>query len=99
MAYKARAYSKFKRVKKKLPEPLRREIDRQVDLLCANPLLGEAKTGDLKSVHVHKFTYLGVQYLLAYKPDHAAKEVILLAVGGHENFYRDLKHYVKAAGS
>lgn len=96
MPYAAQAYSKFLRIKKKLPERLRLEIDRQVALICENPLIGEPKSGDLKGVYVHKFRYLGQQYLLAYKPDHKAKAVTLLAVGGHENFYRALSRYLKA---
>jgi mRNA-degrading endonuclease RelE of RelBE toxin-antitoxin system len=95
MSYIPKAYPKFKRVKKKLPEPLRLEIDRQVDLICENPLLGEPKRGDLKGVRVHKFRYLREEYLLAYQVDHKAKAVILLAIGGHENFYRDLKRYLR----
>lgn len=49
MAYTPKAYPKFNKIKKKLPSPLREEIDKQVDIICANPLIAKAKTGDLKN--------------------------------------------------
>ncbi|MFH1609264.1 MAG: type II toxin-antitoxin system RelE/ParE family toxin [Candidatus Bipolaricaulota bacterium] len=90
------AYPKFNRIKKKLPSLLRQELDRRVRAICDDPAIGEAKTGDLQGVRVHKFSYLGQVYLLAYTVDERKKAVYLLAIGGHENFYRDLKHYLKA---
>jgi hypothetical protein len=33
-------------------------------------------------------------YLIAYLLDEASETVTLLALGGHENFYRDLKRYL-----
>jgi hypothetical protein len=90
-----KAYPKFNRTKKKLPEPLCREIDAQVQMICDNPALGELKTGDLAGVRVHKFNFLGQHYLLAYAADEAKGEIWLLAMGGHENFYRDLKAYLR----
>ena len=52
--------------------------------------------GDPRGVFVHKFRLADQIYLLAYWPDAPAKTVTLLALGGHENFYRDLKAYLKA---
>jgi mRNA-degrading endonuclease RelE of RelBE toxin-antitoxin system len=82
------------RTKKKLPDALRREIDHQVRLICEKPTVGEEKTGDLRGVFVHKFHLSGQLYLLAYWVDKPAKTITLLALGGHENFYRDLKRYL-----
>lgn len=95
MAFTPFAYQKFNRIKKKLPAPLRREIDPQVGLICENPEIGTLKSGDLKGARVHKFTYLGRLYLLAYLVDEPEEAIQLLAIGGHENFYRDLKWYLK----
>jgi len=50
----------------------------------------------LKEVFVKKFPLLGEEYLLAYKVNEEEREVIFLAIGGHENFYRDLKKYFKS---
>lgn len=95
MPFTPLAYPKFNRIKKKLPKPLRLELDAQIKLICENPALGEAKAGDLKGVRVHKFVHLGRLYLLAYLVDEPQKVIYLLAIGGHENFYRDLKRYLK----
>ncbi|MCX6094013.1 MAG: type II toxin-antitoxin system RelE/ParE family toxin [Candidatus Bipolaricaulota bacterium] len=94
MAYTRCAFPRFNRVKKKLPAPLRAEVDTQVDLICASPRVGEQKRGDLSEVFVHKFRLAGQLYLIAYLVDEAKKIVTLLALGGHENLYRDLKRYL-----
>jgi len=96
MIYHPKASSKFNRVKKKLPRNLRKAIDDQVRLICEDPVLGVLKTGDLADVRVHKFGFLGRLYLLAYEVDENAKSIYIYAVGGHENFYRDLKEYLKS---
>ena len=95
MAYTTDAYPKFNRTKKKLPAALRGEVDRQVQLICANPQAGEQKRRDLSGVFVHKFRLAGQLHLLAYLIDEQRETVTLLALGGHENFYRDLKQYLK----
>ena len=86
----------FDRIKKRLPSVLRAEVDRQVRAICQDPSLGAEKAGDLRGVFVHKFRLADQIYLLAYWPDAPAKTVTLLALGGHENFYRDLKRYLSA---
>jgi hypothetical protein len=86
----------FDRTKKKLPSALRMEIDCQVRVICDKPAIGEEKTGDLRGVRVHKFHLAGQLQMLAYWPDKSAKTITLLALGGHENFYRDLKRYLSA---
>lgn len=95
MAYTTDAYPKFNRTKKKLPAALRSEVDRQVELIRANPQAGEQKRRDLSGVFVRKFRLAGQLHLLAYLIDEQEETITLLALGGHENFYRDLKHYLK----
>jgi len=95
VSYTPQAVRNFQNIKKKLPQSLRDEIDRQVDLTCEDPRIGAQKAGDLKRVWVHKFSLLGQQYLLAYAFDESTMTLTLLATGGHENFYRDLKRYLK----
>ncbi len=65
------------------------------DEIADNPSLGEEKIGDLKGVRVYKFKVFDQQILLAYQVDKDKKVVIFVTVGGHENFYRDLKQYLK----
>ena len=52
------------------------------------------KKGDLKGVFVHKFKLKTNLYLLAYRK--AVKDLELVMVGSHENYYRDLKSYLKS---
>jgi len=96
VTYAPRAFPKFNRSAKKLPTALRAEVERQVDIICANPLSGEQKRSDLRGVFVHKFRLAGQLYLIAYLVDERDEAVTLLALGGHENFYRDLKRYLAA---
>jgi len=79
-----------------LPGKLRKQIDDQIRRICEDPELGTLKTGDLAGVRVHKFGFLGTLYLLAYEVNEDAKIIYIYAVGGHENFYRDLKQYLKS---
>ena len=96
MPFTARAYPKFNRTRKKLPAALRAEVSRQVQRICRNPRIGERKRRDLSGVFVHKFRLAGQLHLIAYLVNEEQGEITLLALGGHENFYRDLKQYLKA---
>lgn len=80
----------FKRAYKKMHENQQEAVHSAIRALIANPTLGEEKKGDLASVFVYKFDCVDQQYLLAYQWDDTRR--VLLAVGPHENFYRDLKH-------
>jgi mRNA-degrading endonuclease RelE of RelBE toxin-antitoxin system len=79
----------FKRAYKKLHTNQRDAVHTAIREIVANPKIGEAKKGDLIGVAVHKFDCVNQQYLLAYLWDETTRT--LLAVGPHENFYRDLK--------
>ena len=54
-------------------------------------MFGSAGDYDLAFFFVYKYRVLDVEYLLAYLIDAEAKEIVLVAVGTHENFYHDLK--------
>ena len=95
MAYTPVSVRNFDTMKKKLPSALRAEVDRQVRALCDDPTLGEAKLGDLRGVYVRKFHLAGQLNLLAYWVDKPAKTITLLALGGHESFYRDIRRYLE----
>lgn len=58
-----------------------------------NLSVGEEKKGDLKGVFVHKFKIKNIQYLLAYRM--VGNDLELIMIGPHENYYRDLKQYLK----
>lgn len=69
-------------------------LDEAVKEIAGQLGVGEEKRGDLSGVFVHKFKMNGQEYLLAYEllPNkQGPEEVMLLALGAHENFYRNLK--------
>jgi len=79
----------FKRVYKKLHANQRNAVHEAIRALITNPMLGEEKKGDLAGVWGYKFDCINQQYLLAYLWDETTRT--WLALGPHENFYRDLK--------
>lgn len=79
----------FLRSYKKLHNNQKDAVDAAVANIVADPELGEAKIGDLAGVYVYKFQCIKQQYLLAYEYDPETR--LLLLVGAHENFYRELK--------
>lgn len=79
----------FKRVYKKLVASHQEAVNDAVRAIIANPTIGEEKKGDLAGVFVHKFPLNRQQMLLAYEWD--PKTRVLLLLGSHENFYRNLK--------
>lgn len=90
----------FRRIYKKLPARQRDAVNNAIRVIIADPERGEPKVGDLAGVRVYKFKIAGHLTLLAYnytdnkhenKQDEIDDVLTLLALGGHENFYRDLK--------
>jgi mRNA interferase RelE/StbE len=79
----------FLRAYKKLHNNQKDAVDQAVDEIIRDPGIGKAKKGDLVGVYVHKFNCVNQQFLLAYEYDPTTR--VLLLVGTHENFYRNLK--------
>ena len=79
----------FARAYKKLHKNQKVDVDDAVEGIIKTPDIGEPKRGDLAGVYVHKFKSNGQLMLLAYEYD--PKTRMLLLLGSHENFYRDLK--------
>ncbi|MGY4879317.1 type II toxin-antitoxin system RelE/ParE family toxin [Vreelandella aquamarina] len=81
----------FKKAVKKLKANQKKDLDSAVKALMDNPTLGEQKKGDLSFLRVHKFKMNKQLTLLGYSFDDGALVLELLALGSHENFYRDMK--------
>ncbi len=86
----------FHRRKKKASRSLQEAIDAAVRMILADPLIGTPKVGVLKGVRVFKFTHQELEYLVAYRLEIQKRLIRLLAVGPHENFYRDLQRRTTA---
>jgi len=79
----------FRRAYKRLHLNQKADVDDAVAAIVIDPTLGEAKKGDLAGVFVYKFKCAGQLTLLAYEYDPTTR--LLLLLGSHENFYRELK--------
>lgn len=79
----------FARAYKRLHKNQKVDVDAAVHAIVTSPELGEPKRGDLAGVYVYKFKSQNQLMLLAYEYD--PKTRMLLLLGSHENFYRDLK--------
>ncbi|KQC10035.1 MAG: addiction module toxin RelE [Smithella sp. SDB] len=84
----------FEKKIKKMTKAEKEALDREIRNIAENPNIGDEKKGDLKGVFVHKFKLKTNLYLLAYRK--ADKDLELIMIGSHENYYRDLKGYLKS---
>lgn len=81
----------FKKSVKKLKANQKKDLDNAVRELMDRPTLGEQKKGDLAYLRVYKFKMNKQLTLLGYSFDDGALILELIALGSHENFYRDVK--------
>jgi len=77
-----------------MSKPEKDSLDQEINKIVKNPCIGEEKKGDLRGVFVHKFKLKTTQYLLAYRK--IGEDLELAMIGPHENYYRDLKQYLKS---
>lgn len=90
----------FAQYVKKAHKPLQLAIEDAVELVCESPEIGEPKVGDLAGIRVYKLRFNRQEYLMAYRPpgkDLPLEFLIIdfYQVGSHENFYDELKHYLR----
>ncbi len=82
---------------KRLKELFREAVDRILD----NPMIGEEKAGDLKGIRGYDIYYNRTNYELAYTVEYVQRNegqtgiVVVVLVGTRENFYDELKRYIK----
>ncbi|MDZ7696332.1 MAG: type II toxin-antitoxin system RelE/ParE family toxin [Deltaproteobacteria bacterium] len=79
---------------KKFNKTEKKTLDNQILKIVEDPFIGVEKKGDLRGVYVHKFKLKTIQYLLSYR--FSGDDLELIMIGPHENYYRDLKNYLKA---
>ena len=84
----------FEKKTKRLTKKQKNILDKQIRKILDNPTIGQEKKGDLRGIHVHKFKIEATQHLLPYRFVEEALELIM--IGPHENYYRDLKIYLKS---
>lgn len=80
---------RFRKAYKKMPSEHKQIVNKAIQAIIDNPRIGQEKKGDLAGVFVYKFPINNQKALLSYT--WTEKNRLLLALGSHENFYRDLK--------
>jgi mRNA interferase RelE/StbE len=83
----------FERNVRKLSKLQKAQLDEAIREILLNPAVGEQKKGDLKMVFIHKFHIDNTLFLFAYAYTPEILELIML--GPHENYYKDLKNYLR----
>ena len=90
----------FAQYVKKAHKPLQLAIEDAVWFVCDSPDIGEPQVGDLAGIRVYKFRFNRQEYLVAYRApvEDLPLEFLIIdfyQVGSHENFYAELKHYLR----
>ena len=81
----------FEKIYKKLHKNQLIDVNKAIKTVIDNPDIGQVKKGDLSSVRVYKFKSVNQLTLLAYSYENETITLTLIAIGSHENFYRDIK--------
>lgn len=82
---------RFEKVYKKLHQNQLVCVNEAIKKIIDDPFIGVQKKGDLSDVFVYKFKMLSQLMFLAYMYDDQEIVLTFLALGSHENFYRDIK--------
>jgi len=84
----------LKKIKEK---SLKLAFQKAIDDIIQNPCTGDPKTGDLSGVYCCGFFYNKTNYELAYTIIEENDEtVVVILAGTRENFYDELKRYMKS---
>lgn len=85
--------SSFGKKVKKLKKKEKLELDNAVRESAKNPSIETEKKGELRGIFVHKFKLSKREFLLSCRL--AGEDIELITIGPHENYYRNLKSYLK----
>ncbi len=84
----------FKKLKNR---QLKKTYETALLIIKENPYKGTAKRGDLAGVYGYDVKYQGTNFEIAYKiSEIGGNKVIILLAGTRENFYEQLKRYLKS---
>lgn len=83
----------FQNKVKKLSKKAKKALDTEINKIVDSPSIGVEKKGDLRGIFVHRFKVKAILYLISYRLKDQNLELIMF--GPHENYYRDLKNYLK----
>lgn len=87
-----------KEIKKIKDKKLKGKIKDALIKLSENPYIGQAKKGDLSGIYGYDVYYNKTNYEISYKIYEVDnKKIIVILIGTRENFYKELKKYIKKA--
>lgn len=86
-----------KYIKKIRNKELKSELKNAIMQIANDPYIGEAKMGDLQGLFGYDVYYDSVNYEIAYTVKEKEILVTIIMVGTRENFYSELKRYIKRA--
>lgn len=88
-----RAEKELKKIKDK---NLIQKIKLAINKIAENPYIGQAKKGDLSGIYGYDVYYNKTNYEISYKIyEYEDKKIIIILIGTRENFYKELKKYLK----
>jgi mRNA interferase RelE/StbE len=84
-------------LKKIKDKSLKSAFQKIIDTIIRNPFIGDPKTGDLSGVYCCDFFYNQTNYEIAYTiiEGNGKTVVVIILAGTRENFYTELKKYMK----
>lgn len=87
-----------KYLKKLKDKNLKQRYKDAIEKIRENPKIGEQKTGDLTGTFGYDIFYNRTNYELAYTIEigNDGKAVVVIMAGTRENFYEQLKRYMKS---
>jgi hypothetical protein len=72
-------------------------LEWKIDEICEDYTVGVEKTGDLTGIYGYDIYYNKTNYELAYTVERVGEEVVVVIMAGtRENFYDQLKRYLKS---
>ena len=84
-------------LKKLKDNKLKRLYQEAIDRIREDHTIGEAKQGDLSGIYCYDIFYNKTNYELAYRVEYVNdKMIIVIMAGTRENFYEELKRYMKS---
>ena len=83
--------------RKKLKDKKLKDLyQKAIDSILEDPFIGDAKTGDLAGIFGYDIYYNKTNYELAYTIEYVEDRVVVVIMAGtRENFYDELKRYMK----
>lgn len=94
--YEIRRTAQVRRFQKKIKDTrLKSAFIQTCETLADTPLIGTPKKGDLTGIRTCSIILDSVQYRIAYMILDDDKIVILVFAGTREDFYQELKRYMK----